>query len=300
PEPDSEDGRLTALDREAVEDLTADLPYRAFSLSDRPSDLLNMLLIGSREQIATAFRAAGWTQASKPSMRTRIRGVTAVIEGLGYRSAPMSPLYLDGEAPGMEWQKGLNDIAKRHHVRLWKQSETWDGREVWAAAATRDVDFAYLRPGSAVTHKIGQNVDEERDKIAYDLEFTSCTDLVDWWERPGDPRFSHNATGDPMSTDGRVAVVRLHDCAAPRTTIPLAGSSPLRAHGNGFQRIARRQILSVRSDFYRKNVYWRSYEGTRWMVAVIRGRHARPEMSLPMRTARTSLFTRLRNSSWLR
>ena len=47
------------------------------------------------------------------------------------------------------------------------------------------------------------------------------------------------------------------------------------------QRFARREILSLRSDLLRENLYWRSYEGIRWMVAAIRGRRERAEDDRP-------------------
>jgi hypothetical protein len=58
----------------------------------------------------------------------------------------MSPLLLNGAEADMSWEKGLNDVAKRHHARLWKAG-TWRDQEWWIGAATRDIDFAYLRPG---------------------------------------------------------------------------------------------------------------------------------------------------------
>ena len=289
--------RLNEEERAELESELSGMPYRAYTPANRPSDLLNLVLIGSREQIAAAFTAAGWTQAKPPSWRSRLTGVRAVIQDQGFRAAPMSRLLVNDAAPEMSWQKGLNDFAKRHHVRLWKQSATWEGQEIWMAAATRDIDFAFLRPGQAVTHKIQQDIDLERDKIARDLQFTNCTSTTDWWERPGAPLSARNSTGDPMTTDGRLAIVRMADCDAPRT---LASVEPLRVHGNYFQRLARRQILSIRSDFYRTNMYWRTYEGTRWLVLAVRHRHSQASEFHPSDEIADSLLTRAKNSSWLR
>jgi len=289
-----------ALADEGRTDLERDLmamPYRTYTTANRPSDLLNVVLIGSREEIAAAFTAAGWTEAKAPSWRTRIRGARAIVQAQGYRAAPMSRLLVNDVEPEMSWQKGLNDVAKRHHIRLWKQSETWQGQEVWMGAATRDVDFAFLRPGQAMTHRIEEDIDLERDKIARDLEYTDCARTVDWWDRPGAPTAARNATGDPMSTDGRVAIVKLNGCEAPHG---IAASEPLRVHGNYFQRLARRQILSFRSDFYRQNIYWRSYESTRWMVLAIKHRHPHPAAFHQHDQVADSLLTRAKNSSWLR
>ncbi len=303
--PDTEEvKKLTSAEREQVRLLVSQMPYRTTTKSSVPSDLVNLMFVGTHEQIVEAFKASGWTQASaKTTMRSRIQNVRAFVEGVGYRAAPMSMLLLNETAPDMSWEKSFNDVSKRHHVRVWKQAETWDGQEIWAGAATRDIDFAYMRPGGAWTHRVEENIDHERDKIAYDLQFTSCTDLVDWWDRPGAPLSAHNSSGDPMSTDGRIAIVRLNDCAAPRLMQMAATSDALPVHGNYFQRLARRQILSVRSDFYRTNMYWRSYEGVKWVVTSIRHHHrpVDPEREDPSATVVAGSFrSRAWNSSWLR
>jgi hypothetical protein len=291
-------------ERDDMERIIANLPDRAYSRrSNKPSDLVNIMFIGSREEISAAFKAAGWTESKAVSMRARIMGLRAVAEVRGYMAAPMSTLLVNDAEPDIAWEKGLNDFAKRHHIRMWKQSDTWNGQEVWAAAATRDIDYAYLRPGHMFTHQIEQNVDHERDKIAHDLEFTACTDAVDYWDRPGFPRLTYNATGDLMSSDARLAVLRMNGCASPRS-FEDPNAPVIRAHGNKWQRFARRQILSVRNDFYRRNMFWRGYEATRWTVSAIR-KHKQPVNSSPAdfdrgETVANSILDKFRNSSWLR
>jgi LssY-like putative type I secretion system component LssY len=301
---------LTWEERGDLAQIIENVPDRTYAPgSKRPADLVNMMFIGSRDQVADAFKAAGWTETSAPSLRTRIKGIRAVAEFNGYVSAPMTTLLVNDAEPDLYWEKGLNDFAKRDHIRMWKQPETWNGQEVWIGAATRDVDYAYMRPGHMFTHQIEQNVDRERDKIAHDLEFTSCTDAVNYWERPGFPRTTHNATGDLMVSDARLAVVRLNGCGSPRpSTDPNDPNAPvLRAHGGKWQRFARREVLSVRDDFYRGNIIWRSYEGAKWTVALIRNKR-KPPTSEPAAdfdqteavASSNSAFSRLRNSSWLR
>jgi hypothetical protein len=299
--PPDEPAQLSDDEREQLRAVAAEIPYRTSSRSNLAADPINMMFVGKREQITAAFAAAGWTEAEPATLLSRLRGVRAVAEGRWYRGAPVSRLLLNDIEPDMSWQKGLNDFAKRHHVRIWKQAVTWNGEEVWAGAATRDVDFAYMRANQMVTHRIELNIDHERDKIANDLRFTSCASIVDLWDRPGAPLEARNATGDRMSTDGQIAVIHLRDCDARSA---LASDVPqLRVHGNYFQRLLRRQILSARSDFYRKNIYYRSYEVSRWMVTTIRHRLSPPNpdaADAPPTTVTASLFTRARNSSWFR
>lgn len=306
PVPESEEpaGRLSEKARDVLEPMVDEMPVRTHALnSNRESDLINLMFIGSRAEISRAFTAAGWTQATNENMRSRYLGVRAFVEDDGYRALPMSTLLVNDEAPDMFWQKGLNNTAKRHHVRVWKQAETWNGEEIWIAAATHDIDFAYLRHGQPMTHKIEENIDLERDKILHDVEFTACADVADYVERPHVPQFAYNATGDPMETDGRIGIVHLNACNAPHVTKWVG--DPLPRHGNPFQRIVRRQILSIRSDYYRENLYWRTYEGTRWLVSAIRNHHRageadRPAEPLPTERPSEGLFARAKNSSWAR
>jgi hypothetical protein len=268
--------QLTDGQREELTRDVAAMPYRTQAPSSgRSSDLTNLLFIGSHDQIVTAFAAAGWTQADPASMRGRINWLRAVAELRGDVVAPMSLLLLNGAEPDMSWQKGLNDVSKRHHIRMWREDTTWQGREMWVGAATRDVDFAYLRPGGTLSHKIEEDVDQERDKVAYDLAFTSCGNPLDWTDRADFPRFGRNATGDPIATDGRMAVVELNDCDAPRLSTETVDSTPVPEHGDKLQRFARREVLSARNELLRQNIYWRTYEGSRWIVEWIRRRNQR-------------------------
>jgi hypothetical protein len=252
------------------------MPYRTHvPISGRSSDLTNVLFIGSEDQILTAFDAAGWTQPAPASFRDRIHWIRAVAEQRGDGAASMSRLLLNGVEPDLSWQKGLNDLAKRHHIRVWKAAGTWRGRQMWIGAATRDIDIAYMRPGRPLSHKIEEDIDQERDKVAYDLAFSSCGNVLDWTDRPDFPRFTRNATGDPISSDGRMVVIELNDCHAPRLSTETVDATPLPEHGNIAQRFLRREILSARDGLLRSNPYWRTFEVSRWIVEWIRRRERR-------------------------
>jgi hypothetical protein len=262
---------LPEAEREDLRRVVASLPSRTLAPARRrPSDLTNVALLGAHDQIATAFAAAGWSVPHPLSFRRRVQWFRAFGERHGFESAPMSSLLLNGALADMSWEKGLNDVSKRHHIRLWKQAGDWKGQELWIGAATRDVDFGFLRPGQAFTHKIATDVDQERDKVAYDLAFTGCANSLEWVGRPDTPRFAQNGTGDRMTTDTRVAVIELNACRSPRLSTESMDSAPVPKHGGKLALIARRQILSARNDVLRDNWYWRGFEATRWMVGVVR------------------------------
>jgi len=279
-EPEDAPRRLADAERDSLDEILATSPSRTTNPSNgRPSDLVNLMLVGSRQQITEAFRAAGWVEAEPSNMHSRIQGIRAFVEGRSSGSFPMSALLLNDEEADMSWQKGLNDMSKRHHIRIWKQPQMWDGQEVWAAAATRDIDFAYMHHGSAMTHRIDGNIDQERDKIAYDLAFTSYVDVLDWQERSSIPGVTRNGTGDLMNTDKKLAVLRLRDTETPRLSTDSMEMDSIPVHGRLGQRFVRREILSMRNDIVRNNMYWRGYEGVRWIVTNVRKRNRTPEVA---------------------
>jgi hypothetical protein len=288
---------LTDDQREELTRDAAAMPYRTQApKSGRASDVTNVMFIGSHDQISVAFAAAGWTQAGPSSFRRRIHWIRAVGELRGDAAAPMSRLLLNGAEADMSWEKGLNDVSKRHHIRVWREDTTWGGQQVWVGAATRDIDFEYMRRGSKLSHKIQEDVDQERDKVAYDLAFTSCGKLLDWTDRADFPRFASNATGDPIVTDGRMVVVKLNDCEAPRLSTESVDSAPLAEHGDKWQRFARREVLSARNGLLRSNPYWRGYEASRWIAEWIRRRKQPadgPELSSTSHTS-SGFFESLR------
>jgi hypothetical protein len=219
---------------EELRGLVASMPTRAYTAAtERPSDLTNVMIVGSRDEIAGAFAAAGWSAPRPLTFGRRVRWRRAIGLRRGFDSAPMSSLLLNGEPADMSWEKGLNDVSKPHHIRLWKLEAGWKGQDVWIGAATRDVDFGYLRAGRPFAHRIAPDVD--RDKVAYDLAFTGCTDRLDWAPRANLPMVTENATGDAMSTDTSLAVVELNHCRAARLSSETSDAEPVPEHGGNIE-----------------------------------------------------------------
>jgi hypothetical protein len=184
-------------------------PYQTTAAgTPKLSDVTNLMLLASREQIETAFQEAGWSTAEQLNARSGLETVRAVLENRGYKEAPMSVLLLDGRKPDLVFQKQLNTFAKRHHLRIWKRPERFAGREVWVAAATHDIGIAFSPENRTFIHQIDPEIDRERSKVVVDLVFTGRVKGVALVDRPGAPRQTQNATGDRIVTDGRMAVLR--------------------------------------------------------------------------------------------
>ncbi len=125
----------------------------------------------------------------------------------GYHKAPFSLLFLDGDKPVYEYQKGLNTFAKRHHLRAFKRHRKYKGQQVWVASATHDTGIRVRRKGTDWYHIIDPRIDRERTKIANDLLFTRIATAHALVDRPQAPRETTNGTGDKILTDGKMQVL---------------------------------------------------------------------------------------------
>ena len=132
----------------------------------------------------------------------------ALTEDKGYSQAPASTLLLNGEEPVLVYQKQTDTIAKRHHVRIWKASATFDGHEVWIGAATHDIAIAVLRHTQWI-HEIDPRIDLKRSKIGNDLLLAGLPAGIVWWLVPRIPLNTTNATGGEVTTDGKMLVLFL-------------------------------------------------------------------------------------------
>jgi hypothetical protein len=190
--------------------LVAEEPNRTAAASPpAPSDLTNFMFIGSAEQLEAAFKAAGWAVAAERNHASTMETARAIIEDRGYKEAPVSLLTLDGKAPDYVFQKQNNTFAMRHHIRIWRRAQTFNGAIVWMGAGTHDTGIDFSEQSRSFTHKIDSNIDRERSKVVNDLLFTQAVKALALVDRPNIPQNITNATGDKLITDGKIAVMEL-------------------------------------------------------------------------------------------
>lgn len=175
----------------------------------KPSDITTILLIGTDDALRKAFAGAGWSTAAELSAKAKFETFRALVEARGYKEAPVSVLLLDGKPPDVVFEKMNNTFAERHHLRVWRRPETFEGRPVWAIAATHDIGISFSQQDRTFIHKIDSQIDKERAKVVNDLIFTGDVQGIELMERPNVPQHGQNATGDNLDTDGRIAVLLL-------------------------------------------------------------------------------------------
>jgi len=258
----------TDAERASLELFINELAYRTHTKTKNiPSDLTNLVFLGSRSELLQAFAAAGWTLADDRDSATGYKTVRALAESRGYAEAPVSLLLLDGKPPVFAFETTLNTINKRHHLRVWQIEESWNGQTVWTAAATHDIGIGFSSRKTLI-HRIDPDIDQERAKVSDDLVFAGCANGPEMVERPRVPRITNNGTGERMVTDGRVAVLRLGDCAEPRDRALSLRRDQASHTGNPVYRGVRQFDLTLRNSLIRDNAAWQAYRVSRiiWKI----------------------------------
>jgi hypothetical protein len=192
-----------------LQQMVATAPVRTYTPDKKPSDLTNLMFIGSEKEVIRAFQEAQWFEADTLNAGSALKAMQATMRQSGYTGAPVSQLRLNDRPPDLVFQKSLNTFAKRHHIRIWKLAKKYNGREMWVGAATHDIATSNSRGGTKWSHRIDPHIDRERDWIESDLLFVGTATAYADVDRPAAPRQAANATGDAIVTDGKMSVVEL-------------------------------------------------------------------------------------------
>src|ERR1700742_2355365 len=99
-----------------------------------PGDPVNVVLVGTLQQLHEAFDALGWSEADRLSLASSWGMVRAFVFNAPYPTAPFSTLYLFGRGQDIGFQKAIdNSPRKRPHIRFWALSQT-RARASWGTA----------------------------------------------------------------------------------------------------------------------------------------------------------------------
>ncbi|QEL23743.1 hypothetical protein FQV39_14990 [Bosea sp. F3-2] len=155
-----------------------------------PGDPVNLVLIGTLQQLCDAFATAGWSTADRLGIASSWRMIRAFLLNSPYPTAPFSSLYLFGRRQDIGFQEPINNSPrKRHHVRFWALSlahseddmaaaRFWlntdkpstDQRVLWVGAGTRDTGLSLARLTLQVTHATDSDTNAERNYVITQLK----------------------------------------------------------------------------------------------------------------------------------
>jgi len=154
-----------------------------------PGDPVNVVLVGTLQQLRGAFTSLGWAEADRLSLASSWGMVRAFVLNTPYPTAPFSTLYLFGRGQDIGFQKAIdNSPRKRHHIRFWALSQTYaeaswgtadfwrnterpsdNERVLWIGAGTRDTGLSVTRLSFQITHATDFDTNAERDFIVGEL-----------------------------------------------------------------------------------------------------------------------------------
>jgi LssY C-terminus len=246
------------------------IPQRSTTKKSVSADLLNLVFLGSREQVQAAFHEAGWHNSDPVSKHSFERNFYALLNNSGYAQQPMTNLLLDGKPEDMNWQKGLNSYGRRDHLRIWEWTPEGANDGVWLSSSTHDTGAVLSVKYKGFVHHIAPDIDEERAKVVRDLNFVGCVKSVTYVSRSGLSMTTQNATGDVMFTDGSIAVIQLQDCQPVSPELDGNSTAANFKPGNHAFRYLRREILTFRNDIWRANIIYGIYDVGRMTVNALR------------------------------
>jgi hypothetical protein len=191
-----------------------------------PGDPVNLVLIGTLQQLHAAFAVAGWSEADRLGVASSWRMIRAFVFNSPYPTAPFSTLYLYGRGQDIGFQKAIdNSPRKRHHIRFWALGLThgeatmgtagfWlntdrppaDARVLWVGAGTKDTGFSLTQLTFQITHATDSDTNAERDYIVAELKKTQIIGDVNSFQA------AHRLTVEHVNhyiTDGEVMVASL-------------------------------------------------------------------------------------------
>ena len=183
------------------------LPRITHTSSGIPGDPINMVFIGSQQQISRSFQAAGWLVPDPIDAQSVAKIAAASLTHSRYPTAPVSDLYVFGHPQDLALELPTNDVANRGHVRIWKSSVAVSGGPVWVGQASYDQGIELSAANKLPTHHIAPAVDLERDAIGADLAKTNLV-VTETTAAFTTPIFAaRNGGGDFYESDGDALVV---------------------------------------------------------------------------------------------
>jgi hypothetical protein len=168
------------------------------------ADPLNLVVIGSPDEVYYAFIRAGWDETETIYKGSSWKTITSFIGGGEYRYSPISALFVYNRGQDIAFQKARDNIHERNHLRLWMSPYRYEGEPVWLGQISRDIGVRFTKK-TITTHKVDPDVDETREGLLENLAYSQALAKIAYLGGVGEAPIDQpraNLTGDPYFTDG--------------------------------------------------------------------------------------------------
>lgn len=190
-------------------------PRLTQTASRAAGDPINLVFVGSQEQITRSFQQAGWLIPDPITPVTAARIAADSLAHRSYPTAPVSDLYVFGRAQDLAFERPTNDVQNRGHIRLWKTGELVSGQPVWVGQASYDSGIELSVNNHFPTHHIAPTVDWERNNVGTDLERTGLVKAEVDAAYAVPIFYARNGGGDYYESDGDVLVINYTSASLP-------------------------------------------------------------------------------------
>ncbi len=129
-------------------------PKITHTQSGAAGDPINMLFVGSKNQIMPSFQKAGWLIPDPITSQTSAKIVVDSLAHRSYPTAPVSNLSVFGRVQDLAFEKPTNDVQNRGHIRIWKTGTLINGQPAWVGAASYDSGIELSSTNHFPTHHI--------------------------------------------------------------------------------------------------------------------------------------------------
>ena len=172
-------------------------------------DPLNIVVIGTVEDVYYAFLRAGWDETETVNANSLIRTAGSFLTGGNYRYSPVSGLYVLGRTQDIAFQRTRTSINERNHLRLWLIPVRYRGTPVFVGQISRDIGVRFSRR-TITTHEIDPDVDETREYLLENLAYSQALKAYAYVGGVGEATIQSprtNITDSPYFTDGNRIVL---------------------------------------------------------------------------------------------
>ncbi len=180
-----------------------------------PGDPINLVFVGTKDQLMHSFRQAGWPIPDPITAKTSARIAVDSLAHRNYPTAPVSNLYVFGRVQDLAFEKPTTDVQYRGHIRIWQTSTLIDGQPVWIGAATYDSGIEMSSTNHFPTHHIAPTVDLERNAVGSDLAKTGLVREEMYGAFTAPILYAQNGGGDFYESDGDVLVINYTQAPLP-------------------------------------------------------------------------------------
>ena len=190
-------------------------PKVTHTKSGAEGDPLNLVFVGSKDQVTHSFQQAGWLIPDPITLQTSEKIAVDSLTHKSYPTAPVSNLYVFGRVQDLAFEKPTNDVANRGHIRLWKTGTLIGGQLVWIGQASYDSGIELSGTNHFPTHHIAPAVDLERNAVGSDLEKTGLIKEEAYVAFTPPILYARNGGGDYYESDGDVLVLNYTQAPIP-------------------------------------------------------------------------------------